>query len=127
MNDFTKSSSANQNPLEEVIDSNRVEEGSEPNVSDLEADLVDGCGELTAFDSGIAGSFREHTGSSDVDVKEGLLEEKDSMKQPNLIDRAELLIMQAERGKICDNIDSSMEKFTTEMNLVNNNLFNLFL
>lgn len=90
----------------DVIDSNKVEEGSEANASDFDADLVEGCGELTAFDSGIAGSFRDQTGSSDADGREGHFDDKESNSQKELLDRADLLIMQAEE-----------EKFTTEINL----------
>lgn len=94
--------SSSKNQRLDVIDSNKVEECSEANASDLDADLVEGCGELTAFDSGIAGSFRDQTGSSDADVRE-----VHSDNQQDLLDRADLLIMQAEE-----------EKFTTEINLV---------
>lgn len=100
------------------VDSNKVEQGSEANASDFDADLDEGCGELTAFDSGIAGSFRDQTGSSDADVREGHTDEKENLKQPELLDRADLLIMQAEGGKICENLECNLEKFTTEMNLV---------
>ncbi|XP_034250095.1 lysosomal-trafficking regulator isoform X2 [Thrips palmi] len=98
------SSSTNQNL--DVIDSNKVEEGSEANASDFDADLVEGCDELTAFDSGIAGSFRDQAGSSDADVRESHSDDKESTNQKELHDRADLLMMQAEE-----------EKFTTEMNL----------
>lgn len=114
-NEYVHVASSSQNRIVEVIDSNKVEEGSEVNASDLEADLVEGCGELTAFDSGIAGSFRDQTGSSDADAKEVVIENK-VITRPDLIDRADLLMRQAESGKICEDIEN-MEKFTTEMNL----------
>lgn len=103
----------------EAIDSNKVEEGSEANASDFDTDLVDGCGELTAFDSGIAGSFRDQAGSSDADAKDGMPDKREKhVNQPAMIDRADLLIMQAEGGELCENLENNMEKFTTEMNMV---------
>lgn len=108
--------SESQNNSGEVLDSNRVEEGSEANASDLDVEPAEGCGEQTAFDSGIAGSFRDQTGSSDADVRECPLEEKGVVNQPNILDRADLLMMQAEGGKLCENLESNLEKFATEMN-----------
>ncbi|KAK3927653.1 Lysosomal-trafficking regulator [Frankliniella fusca] len=110
------STSGNHNTTVEVLDSNKVEEGSEANASDFDLELAEGCEEQTAFDSGIAGSFRDQTGSSDADVREGPSEEKEVVNQPGVLDRADLLIMQAEGNKLCENLENNLEKFTTEMN-----------
>lgn len=116
INKFVKSSS-DQSQIPALIDSNKVEEGSEANASDIDVDPVDGCGELTAFDSGIAGSFRDQAGSSDADAREGHLDDRARRNPSAVVDRADLLIMQAEGGELCENLESNQEKFVKEMNL----------